>query len=262
MDPLWIPQAYSDPRDIETSAWVASVFAFGQVKAFLPILQRLQKGWGPSPYAWIKEGSAADFSAISHGIYYRWYKSQDITKLFTATQKAIATHGSLQEHAQLISAQAGGDFERFVILYAQSWRALLSPQTRGQQFMVPDPAKKSTMKRLLMYLRWMIHPHVPDFGLWPLFDPTNLWMALDTHMFQFAKQFGWTQDKTPSLKTVKEVSEVLSKLHPDDPMRLDFQLTQMGILRQCLHHYQPDRCHPCPLQSICTPIQKKEPVNT
>ncbi|MCB0271629.1 MAG: TIGR02757 family protein [Bdellovibrionales bacterium] len=250
-DPLVLPQKYTDPKDIEVAAWIASVFSFGNVKSFLPLLHSFHDVWHAQPYAYIK---AQKFKKDKFwkSAYYRWYTSKDILKMLESTSVILQKYDSLYHHAKYVFDASNKTMQGFLLDYAQAWRKVLitKSRSRGLLFMVPDPTQKSTMKRMLMFLRWMIHSKKPDFGLWTFAEDLTLWIALDTHMFQFAHQFGWTKDKTPSMSTVQEISENMALVYPKDPMALDFVLTHLGISGQCKHQ-KTSSCPSCPLKSIC-----------
>jgi len=259
-DPVGFAAQYTSKNDIEVSAWVASVFAFGQVSVFLPLLDKMHNIW-QSPHAYIKSGQFLK-DPFWKSVRYRWYTGQDVITLLNAMSKILNTYGSLGNHAKLIFDQSK-DFEAFVLSYAADWRTFLhGPRvSRGVGFMVPDPMRRSTMKRLLLFIRWMVHDQSPDFGLWTFVPKDQLWVALDTHMTQFAKQFGWMTGSQLNLDTVKDVSHMLSKVYPASPLALDFVLTQMGITRACKHVWHSEHCTPCKLKSICTPLEKpKKPL--
>ena len=56
-------------------------------------------------------------------------------------------------------------------------------------------------------------------------------MPLDTHMHRICRKLGFTERKPADLRTAVEVTEAFRRICPEDPVRYDFALTRLGILR-------------------------------
>ena len=99
---------------------------------------------------------------------------------------------------------------------------------------IASPAKKSTCKRLNMYLRWMVRndKHGVDFGLWNNIPMRELMIPLDLHVARVARHFGLIQRKATDWETVKELTAELRVLDPDDPAKYDFALFALGVLEK------------------------------
>jgi uncharacterized protein (TIGR02757 family) len=70
-----------------------------------------------------------------------------------------------------------------------------------------------------------------DFGLWPDIDPGKLLMPVDTHVAQVSKTLGLTRLKTPGLAMALDITRSLRRLDPADPVKYDFALCRLGVLR-------------------------------
>lgn len=91
-------------------------------------------------------------------------------------------------------------------------------------------AKGSQGKRLNMYLRWMVrNDRRVDFGLWRGIPASELLLPLDVHAGNVARKLGILQRKTNDWKAVEEVTAILRKFDPDDPVKYDFALFGLGI---------------------------------
>ncbi len=96
---------------------------------------------------------------------------------------------------------------------------------------VSTPARKSSCKRLNMFLRWMVRrdDRGVDFGLWDRIDPAMLMIPLDVHVFNVSRQVGLlTRDKTDWM-AVEELTEQLRSFDPSDPVKYDYALFTMGL---------------------------------
>lgn len=96
-----------------------------------------------------------------------------------------------------------------------------------------DPVKGSAAKRLCMYLRWMVRSDQRgvDLGLWTDIPRSALRLPLDVHTGNVARELGLLQRKASDWPAVEEVTDVLRKLDPKDPVRYDFALFGMGVTR-------------------------------
>ncbi|MBT8327575.1 MAG: DUF2400 domain-containing protein, partial [Bacteroidia bacterium] len=87
----------------------------------------------------------------------------------------------------------------------------------------------SSAKRLNMYLRWMVRedtstPLSVDFGIWKSIKPSELKCPLDVHVQRAAFHFGLLTRKQQDWKAVEELSDNLSELDPEDPIKYDLAL--------------------------------------
>ena len=62
---------------------------------------------------------------------------------------------------------------------------------------------------------------------------------------------GLTDRKTPDLKMALDITRNLKRIDPDDPVRYDFAISRMGILKHCPSKRDIKLCAGCPLQDAC-----------
>lgn len=96
---------------------------------------------------------------------------------------------------------------------------------------IPSPARKSTTKRINMFLRWMVRSDKRgvDFGLWKQISPAQLYIPLDVHVSRVATGLGLLTRTQSDWEAVRELTENLRKMDPDDPVKYDFALFNMGL---------------------------------
>jgi uncharacterized protein (TIGR02757 family) len=84
-----------------------------------------------------------------------------------------------------------------------------------------------------MFLRWMVRQddHGVDFGLWQQIRPRQLLMPLDVHVDRVARKYGLIERKQTDWRTVLELTEKLRAFDPEDPVKYDFALFGLGVLR-------------------------------
>ena len=89
----------------------------------------------------------------------------------------------------------------------------------------------SACKRICMFLRWMVRDNSPvDLGLWSSFiDKKTLIIPMDTHVMQQAQRLGLIKNKTASMSAALKLTQELSKIFPEDPLKGDFALFGYGV---------------------------------
>lgn len=99
---------------------------------------------------------------------------------------------------------------------------------------VSDPAKNSTAKRLCMYLRWMVRKDKAgvDFGIWKNISSASLCLPLDVHTGNVSRKLGLLQRNQNDWKSVQEITAVLRKMDPEDPVKYDFALFGLGAFEK------------------------------
>jgi uncharacterized protein (TIGR02757 family) len=101
---------------------------------------------------------------------------------------------------------------------------------------ISSPVKKSTCKRLNMYLRWMVRTDNKgvDFGIWKNIQPSQLICPLDVHVSRVARQYGLLQRKQNDWEAATELTANLRNLDQQDPVKYDFALFGTGVMENKL----------------------------
>jgi uncharacterized protein (TIGR02757 family) len=99
---------------------------------------------------------------------------------------------------------------------------------------VASPAKKSSCKRLNMYLRWMVRndKRGVDFGIWKNIKPSQLVIPLDVHVSRVAKHFNLISRNNSDWISAVELTEMMKQLDSKDPVKYDFALFALGVLEK------------------------------
>jgi len=97
---------------------------------------------------------------------------------------------------------------------------------------VATPERKSTCKRLNMFLRWMVRQddNGVDFGIWKEIKPSQLMIPIDVHVDRIARQLGLLSRKQRDWKAVEEITSNLKVYDAGDPVKYDFSLFGYGVM--------------------------------
>ena len=219
-DPILFPHRGKTKEDKELYGFIASLFAYGNRKMFIKKLEELDKraGWDIKNY--VQNG---DFSNLK-GIEYRFSKDSDIIPVFNILHKLYSESRGLEELFEY--GFNSSNFLQTVVDYFYS----NAPDTVGQGFhhMIPNPANGGAMKRMNMFLRWMVRKSVVDLGLWNFMKPKDLLIPLDVHVARVSRHMGLLNRKSNDFKAVLELTDNLKKFCPDDPVKYDFALFAFG----------------------------------
>ena len=99
---------------------------------------------------------------------------------------------------------------------------------------IASPAKKSSCKRLNMYLRWMVRNDKKgvDFGIWKNIKPSQLIIPLDLHVSRVSKKLGLIHRNNSDWLSAVELTETMKSLDAKDPAKYDFALFALGVMEK------------------------------
>lgn len=253
-DPVHFVHRYENRDDQEIVALIASSLAFGNVKALCAKIEDALARLGP------RVALAADDADAVHarlsGFRHRLYSGRDVALLVVGARRMQREHGSLG--TLLVRELAQGRPLREAL---QSWvvelreRGGFSPfgteNGRGADHLLPDPSKGSAVKRLMLFLRWMVRPaDGVDLGLWNV-RPSSLVIPLDTHIHKLSRNIGLTTRTAADYRAAEEITAALAHLDPHDPTKYDFSLCHLGMLQSCPSERDVTRCEGCGVKPVC-----------
>ncbi len=228
-DPLEFVYRYEGGLDREVVALVASSLAFGTVKQICRSVAGALEPLGKAPAELLVSASPLDLAAAYRPFRHRWITGADMARMLEGIRAALREYGSLRE----LFLAGLGTSEPDVVPAAARFVEYIHENGGGfRRSLLPSPASGSACKRLNLFLRWMVRSDAVDPGLWSEVRPEMLIVPLDTHMYRIARTFGFTKRRTADLRTAREATEVFRRISPHDPVKYDFALTRLGILKE------------------------------
>ena len=239
-DPSFILKRYTAVADVECSAFVAAVLAFGRRDQFIPKIESIfaEADRRGGPEKWLRSGSYKSFGAdadkkcAASAKFYRFFSYSDMIALFTRLHEILENYGTLGDCVKTLYERSTAEC---VALQADSTaapvRLLFALEAAFSGCRVVPQGKTSAAKRLCMFLRWMVRRDSPvDTGLWSWAQPKDLIIPLDTHVLQESVKMGLLPEKAgATLKTALTLTSELKEIWPDDPCRGDFALFGLGV---------------------------------
>ena len=225
-DPILIPHQFSKKEDIEIAGFLAAVIAWGQRKTIINNANRILKIMGNNPFDFIMNHSKSDLDRCK-GFVHRTFNADDLKFFFTALKNIYQHHGGL-EQAFLLKDSAKDSISEFKRLFFS-----IEHLKRTEKHLA-DPLKKSTAKRINMFLRWMVRKDRKgvDFGIWKQHSSANLMMPLDVHTANTGRALGLLKRKQNDWQAVEELTEALRHFDPTDPVKYDFALFGLGVNKE------------------------------
>jgi len=226
-DPLELVRRYPDSRDREIAGLTAACLAYGRVQTILKSVASVLAPMGESPRDFIISHTLKDFMEIYSGFVHRFTRGEEVAYFLKAMRQALLNHGTLKDcflayyrpgDPNLHSALTG-----FIL-------ALRSGVSQPPFSLLSDPRKGSAMKRLNLFLRWMVRHDRVDPGGWDEIPTGKLIFPLDTHIHAFGLRYNLTKKKNANLKAALEITEAFKALSPRDPVKYDFAISHLGIL--------------------------------
>ena len=252
-DPIGIPRRYSKKQDIEIAGFFAAIFSWGNrttiIKKSLELMQLLQD----APHQFILQHDEKDlrklldfkhrtFNAtdLLYFIAFLRYHYTNYDSLEDAFLQNTAPHPSDRRRPSALGARpasVSADANLFIEASLSAFRPYFfsldeaPPRTRKH---IASPATNSSCKRLNMYLRWMVRKddRGVDFGIWRNIPASRLICPLDLHVGRVARRFGLLRRQQADWQAAKELTDYLSILDEEDPVKYDFALFGLGVMEK------------------------------
>lgn len=231
-DPISIPHRFSSLQDIEIIGFWVAMLSWGNRTSIINSGNKLIELMDNAPFDFILNHEEKDrerFLDFKH----RTFQPLDSLYFLEFLQHYYKNHASLETAFSQHLSSTDQNIENALIGFHHLFFSLPNAPKRTRKH-VATPAKKSTCKRLCMYLRWMVRKDDKgvDFGLWNSIKPAQLMIPFDVHVERIARRLKLIKRKQRDWKTVVELSARLRQLHPKDPVLFDYALFGIGVLEK------------------------------
>lgn len=221
-DPVQFVHRFKNKKDVELAGFIASLLAYGSRQQFIKKLDDLFINIAQNePLNFI-----LNFEAELIGDFnYRFGKPNDFISIFKILRD-LYTHSEGLEELFKHGYNQNKMFETVVdYFYARADKSA----AQGFYHMIPNPRNGGAMKRMCMYLRWMIRKSCVDVGIWDFMKPSELYIPLDVHVGRISRQMGLLSRNSNDFKAVIELTNKLKEFCPEDPVKYDFAIFGYGV---------------------------------
>ncbi len=223
-DPVRFPNRFTNKKDIEIAGFIASLVAYGRRDVFIKKLNQLFDIAQNEPLNFIlnfEPKILGDFN-------YRFGKPEDFAEIFSIMRTLYEKDGGLEELFKF-GYENSIDNNMFIPVTDYFYSRVKENAGQGFYFMLPNPRNGGAMKRMCMYLRWMVRKGPVDFGIWDFMPASELLIPLDVHVARISREMGLLKRTSNDFKAVLELTENLRKLDPEDPVKYDFAMFGYGV---------------------------------
>lgn len=228
-DPIQIPHQFSLKEDIEISAFLSAIIAWGNRKMIIKNANRMMDLLGNSPYDFIMQHNEKQLDKLNNFVH-RTFNDTDFRFFIKSLKNIYQNHNGLEsvfaKNAKTDSLQ--NSIHQFKKVFFE-----IDHPSRTQKH-VSDPLKGSAAKRINMFLRWMVRNDNTgvDFGIWKTISPAQLSCPLDVHSGNVGRKLGLLTRKQNDAKALLELDTNLRKMDAQDPVKYDFALFGLGVFEK------------------------------
>lgn len=229
-DPIQIPRIFSKKEDVEISGFLSASIAWGQRPTIIRNAKWLVNRMDQQPYEFILNASNLDFEVFKP-FKHRTFNGDDCIFFLKSLQNIYKNHGGL-ENVFAKGANDSGTVKGALTYFREVF--FEAEHLDRSQKHISNVMKKSSAKRLNMYLRWMVRndDRGVDFGLWDKISSADLYLPLDVHTGNVGRKLGLLTRKQNDWQAVEEITENLRKFDPVDPIKYDYALFGLGAFEK------------------------------
>lgn len=226
-DPISIPHSFSADNDREVAGFLAATIAWGNRKAIVKSARRMMECMDYAPYDFVLNAAESDLESLRSYVY-RTFNGNDFVDFIRALQRICREYGTIGtlfqdsyvRHKDMAAVLSEVRREFFSIDHSDHCTKHFSSIDKG-----------AACKRLNMYLRWFVRRdnRGVDFGSWTKIPMSALYLPLDVHSGNMARELGLLTRRQNDWKATVEVTQTLKKFSAEDPVKYDFALFGAGV---------------------------------
>lgn len=215
-DPISIPHKFTRKEDIEISGFLTSILSYGKRNIIISKAEDLMNKMNNLPYEYILNGNFDNIVNFKH----RTIQNLDIIYYMTILNQIYLEHGGLENLFD-------NNIKKSLISF---WKIFFSMKhEKRSEKHISNIENGSAGKRLNMFLRWMVREDNVDFGIWKKIDKSNLFVPLDVHVGNVARQYNLLTRNSNDWKSVEELTQNLIKFDSKDPIKYDLALFSLDF---------------------------------
>ena len=224
-DPVQFIHKFENKEDKEIAGFIASMFAYGKREVFIAKLNHIFSLMENKPLDFVKSFDCKNSNLC--GCDYRFSKDCDFVQIIKVLNNLYTENETLET---LFKHNYNGEvWQMFQGVVDYFYSHIDMEVTKGFYHMLPNPEKKSAMKRMNMLLRWFVRKSAVDIGIWDFIPTSELLIPLDTHVAKISRKLGLLKRNDNGYESVIEITNNLKKFDPIDPIKYDFALFGYGV---------------------------------
>jgi uncharacterized protein (TIGR02757 family) len=225
-DPIQVPHQFTDPADIEIAAFLTATLSWGRKATIIANARNLISRMKGGPHEFIINADEEDMDQFLPFVH-RTFNGIDCIYFVKSLQRIYRDFGGLGKVFQE-GYELHADLALAIIRFRELFFQHADPGRTAKH--LPNLLKNSAGKRIHMFLRWMVRRdrNGVDFGIWDQIPTNALYIPLDVHSGRVARKLGLFHRKQDDWKAVVELTAILRRFDPADPVRYDYALFGLG----------------------------------
>lgn len=226
-DPIQIPHSFEKKEDIEISAFLTSIIAWGRRDMIISNAKKMMKLFENEPHNFITNASENDFVSFEKFVH-RTFNSTDLIFFVKSLQNIYKNHNGLEVVFEENYKKTQNIFET-IAKFRKVFLEIDFPLRTVKH--IANVEKKAAAKRINLFLMWLVRKDNVGvhFGLWSKIPMSALMLPLDIHTANMSRALGLLTRKQNDRQAVEELTANLRKFDPNDPVKYDFSLFGIDI---------------------------------
>ena len=182
---------------------------------------------GQDPYNYVMDEGYLDLDPDMN--LHRTFFARDLIHFLTGLRLIYKRYGNIDAFSKAVGA---GQDEAPAWKLVEEMQKLITEANGGVPARRGLPANLSVtaLKRVNMALRWLVRDDgIVDMGVWKSIPKSRLYIPLDVHVGNTARDLGLLTRKANDRKAVVELTSRLREFRPDDPAYYDYALFGIGV---------------------------------
>lgn len=226
-DPVQFPRRFSDLRDIEVSALLTATISWGRRPMILRDAERMLTLMDNEPYHYMMDEGYEDLDPRMN--IHRTFFAEHLQWYLRGLREIYNEYTTLCDFARHIGV--GDDISPAWKLTGEINR-ILREANGGKDCSrcLPTNLRNTALKRVNMALRWLVRDDgIVDLGVWDCISKSKLFIPLDVHVGNTARNLGLLERNANDRKSVEFLTTAMREICPDDPVLLDYALFGIGV---------------------------------
>lgn len=226
-DPVQFPRRFERQEDVEVVALLSAIIAWGNRKMICRDAEKILDIMGDHPADFVRDGAYEDLDPKMN--LHRTFFVSNFQHLLRGLREIYRKYPNLDAFSESIHA---GETEAPAWHLVGAMNEIIADANVGLRDprSLPQNLKTTALKRINMMLRWLVRDDgIVDMGLWKSIPKSKLYIPLDVHVGNTARELGLISRKANDRTTVDLLTNRLREWRPDDPCIYDYALFGIGM---------------------------------
>lgn len=226
-DPVQFPRRFDRLEDIEITAFLSATIAWGNRKMICSNCEKMLRLMDYSPFSYIMDKGYEELPDMN---IHRTFFASDMRHYLRGLHSIYQRYGSLAQFARHIHINRS-QLPSWTLVDAMNKLFADANNGENNSRCLPGNIDTTALKRINMAMRWLVRDDgIVDLGVWKdVISPSQLFIPLDVHVGNTARQLGILSRKSNDRKAVIELTNILRSMRPEDPVFYDYALFGLGV---------------------------------